>query len=93
MFALGTGILFSRFASDRGVDVRARRWSRRIGRQAFMFRVTNAEQSARRARGESAVLAHRGEHRSHDQLTSSGVVVFPLSWTVCIDDEKARWPG
>lgn len=99
MFALGTGILFSRFSrptaalmfSDRGVVAPYR------GRHAFMFRVTNAR-SNQLVELEAKVLFSRieGLHRKYDQLTleRSRVTFFPLSWTVVHPiDEKSPMFG
>jgi len=99
MFALGTGILFSRFSrptaalmfSSRAVVAPYR------NRQAFMFRVTNAR-SNQLVELEAKVLFSRieGEHRKYDQLTleRSRVTFFPLSWTVVHPiDEKSPMLG
>jgi inward rectifier potassium channel len=99
MFALGTGILFSRFSrptaalmfSTRGVVAPYR------NRQAFMFRVTNGR-SNQLVELEAKVLFSRieGEHRKYDQLTleRSRVTFFPLSWTVVHPiDEKSPMFG
>ena len=99
MFALGTGILFSRFSrptaalmfSSRAVVAPYR------NRQAFMFRVTNGR-SNQLVELEAKVLFSRieGEHRKYDQLTleRSRVTFFPLSWTVVHPiDEKSPMFG
>jgi inward rectifier potassium channel len=99
MFALGTGILFSRFArptaammfSERAVVAPYR------GVSAFMFRVTNAR-SNQLVELEAKVQFSRivGEHRKYDQLTleRSRVTFFPLSWTVVHPiDEKSPMFG
>lgn len=87
MFALGTGILFSRFSrptaavlfSDCAVITSYR------GHHAFMFRVTNAR-SNQLVELEAKVLFSRieGMHRKYDELKleRSRVTFFPLSWTV-----------
>jgi inward rectifier potassium channel len=99
MFALGTGILFSRFSrptaallfSTRAVVAPYR------GYHAFMFRVTNAR-SNQLVELEAKVLFSRieGAHRKYDQLTleRSRVTFFPLSWTVVHPvDEKSPMFG
>ena len=99
MFALGTGILFSRFSrptaalmfSSKAVVAPYR------NRQAFMFRVTNGR-SNQLVELEAKVLFSRieGEHRKYDQLTleRSRVTFFPLSWTVVHPiDEKSPMLG
>lgn len=98
-FALGTGILFARFArptaalmfSDRAVVAPYR------GVHAFMFRVANAR-SNQLVELEAKVIFSRidGEHRRYDQLTleRSRVIFFPLSWTVVHPiDEKSPMFG
>jgi inward rectifier potassium channel len=94
-FALGTGILFSRFSrptaalmfSECGVVAPYR------GKHAFMFRVTNGR-SNQLVELEAKVLFSRieGNVRKYDQLTleRSRVTFFPLSWTVVhpIDDKS-----
>lgn len=95
VFALGTGILFSRFSrptaalmfSTRAVVAPYR------GRQAFMFRVTNGR-SNQLVELEAKVLFSRieGQHRQYDELKleRSKVTFFPLSWTVVHPiDEKS----
>jgi inward rectifier potassium channel len=99
MFALGTGVLFSRFSrptaalmfSDKAVVAPYR------GKHAFMFRVTNAR-SNQLVELEAKVLFSRieGAHRKYDQLTleRSRVTFFPLSWTVVHPiDEKSPMYG
>jgi inward rectifier potassium channel len=95
MFALGTGILFSRFSRPTAALMFSTRAvvSPYRGRQAFMFRVTNAR-SNQLVELEAKVLFSRieGAHRKYDQLTleRSRVTFFPLSWTVVhpIDDKS-----
>lgn len=95
MFALGTGILFSRFSrptaalmfSEVAVVAPYR------GVTALMFRVTNAR-SNQLIELEAKVSFSRieGQHRIYDQLTleRSRVTFFPLSWTVVHPiDEKS----
>jgi inward rectifier potassium channel len=99
MFALGTGVLFSRFSrptaalmfSDTSVIAPYR------GMHAFMFRVTNAR-SNQLVELEAKVLFSRieGAHRKHDQLSleRSRVTFFPLAWTVVHPiDEKSPMYG
>src|SRR4051812_32449029 len=99
MFALGTGVLFSRFSrptaalmfSSRAVVAPYR------GKHAFMFRVTNAR-SNQLVELEAKVLFSRieGAHRKYDQVTleRSRVTFFPLSWTVVHPiDEKSPMFG
>jgi inward rectifier potassium channel len=99
MFALGTGILFSRFSrptaalmfSTRAVVAPYR------NKTAFMFRVTNGR-SNQLVELEAKVLFSRieGVHRKYDQLTleRSRVTFFPLSWTVVHPvDEKSPMFG
>lgn len=98
-FALGTGILFSRFSrptaaimfSDRAVVAPYR------GITAFMFRVAN-QRSNQLVELEAKVLFSRieGAHRRYDQvsLERSRVTFFPLSWTVVHPiDEKSPMFG
>jgi inward rectifier potassium channel len=87
IFALGTGILFSRFSrptaavmfSTRAVIAPYR------GKTAFMFRITNAR-SNQLVELEAKVLFSRieGSSRKYDQvkLERTRVVFFPLSWTI-----------
>jgi inward rectifier potassium channel len=95
MFALGTGILFSRFSrptaalvfSECAVVAPYR------GKHAFMFRVANGR-SNQLIELEAKVLFSRieGSVRKYDQLTleRSRVTFFPLSWTVVHPvDEKS----
>jgi inward rectifier potassium channel len=99
MFALGTGILFSRFSrptaalmfSERSVVAPYR------GKHAFMFRVTNGR-SNQLVELEAKVLFSRieGLHRRYDELKleRSRVTFFPLSWTVVHPiDEKSPMFG
>jgi inward rectifier potassium channel len=99
MFALGTGVLFSRFSrptaalvfSDKAVVAPYR------GFHAFMFRVTNGR-SNQLVELEAKVLFSRieGAHRRYDQLAleRSRVTFFPLSWTVVHPiDEKSPMYG
>ena len=99
MFALGTGILFSRFSrptaalvfSNRAVVAPYR------GYHALMFRVTNAR-SNQLVELEAKVLFSRieGMHRRYDELKleRSKVTFFPLSWTVVHPiDEKSPMFG
>ena len=99
MFALGTGILFSRFSrptaalmfSGKAVVAPYR------GKHAFMFRVSNAR-SNQLVELEAKVLFSRieGAHRRYDQLNleRSRVTFFPLSWTVVHPiDEKSPMFG
>ncbi|MEO7084346.1 MAG: ion channel [Gemmatimonadaceae bacterium] len=87
VFALITGILFSRFSrptaavmfSQRAVVAPYR------GYTAFMFRITNAR-SNQLVELEAKVLFSRieGSSRKYDQLMleRTSVVFFPLSWTI-----------
>jgi len=99
MFALGTGILFSRFArptaalmfSEDAVVAPYR------GKTAFMFRVTNSR-SNQLVELEAKVLFSRieGSVRKYDELKleRSRVTFFPLSWTVVHPiDEKSPMYG
>jgi inward rectifier potassium channel len=99
MFALGTGILFSRFSrptaalmfSDCAVIAPYR------GITAFMFRVTNGR-SNQLVELEAKVQFSRieGSVRKYDQLVleRSRVTFFPLSWTVVHPiDEKSPFFG
>jgi inward rectifier potassium channel len=99
MFALGTGILFSRFSrptaalmfSDHAVIAPYR------GITAFMFRVTNGR-SNQLVELEAKVQFSRiqGSLRKYDQLVleRSRVTFFPLSWTVVHPiDEKSPFFG
>jgi inward rectifier potassium channel len=93
IFALGTGILFSRFSrptaavmfSSRAVIAPYR------GKTAFMFRITNGR-SNQLVELEAKVLFSRieGSSRKYDQLKleRTRVVFFPMSWTIVhlIDD-------
>ncbi|HTE47889.1 MAG TPA: ion channel [Gemmatimonadaceae bacterium] len=94
-FALGTGILFARFArptaaihfSSRAVVAPYR------GLTAFMFRIANSR-SNQLVELEAKVLFSRieGSVRKYDQLTleRTSVVFFPLSWTIVHPiDEKS----
>jgi inward rectifier potassium channel len=94
-FALGTGILFSRFSqptaaimfSGRAVVAPYR------GLTAFMFRIANAR-SNQLVELEAKVLFSRieGSVRKYDQLAleRATVVFFPLSWTIVHPiDEKS----
>lgn len=95
VFALTTGVLFSRFArptaalvfSDLAVVAPYR------GKHAFMFRLTNAR-SNQLVELEAKVLFSRieGSGRIYDELKleRSRVTFFPLSWTVVhpIDDKS-----
>ena len=99
MFALGTGILFSRFSRPTAALMFSTSAvvSPYRGRQAFMFRVTNAR-SNQLVELEAKVLFSRieGAHRKYDQLTleRSRVTFFPLSWTVVHPiDEKSPMLG
>ncbi len=87
VFALGTGILFARFArptaavvfSDRAVVAPYR------GMTAFEFRIVN-ERTNQLLNLEASVLFTRieGTSRTYDQLVleRARVVFFPLSWTI-----------
>ena len=98
MFALGTGILFSRFSRPTAALMFSERAvvSPYRGRTAFMFRVTNAR-SNQLVELEAKVLFSRieGMHRKYDQVTleRSRVTFFPLSWTVVhpIDETSPLW--
>jgi inward rectifier potassium channel len=99
MFALGTGILFSRFSRPTAALMFSARAvvSPYRSRHAFMFRVTNAR-SNQLVELEAKVLFSRieGTHRKYDQLTleRSRVTFFPLSWTVVHPiDEKSPMFG
>jgi len=99
MFALGTGILFSRFSRPTAALMFSTRAviSPHRGRTAFMFRVTNARTN-QLVELEAKVLFSRieGVHRRYDQLTleRSRVTFFPLSWTVVHPiDEKSPMFG
>ncbi len=95
MFALGTGILFSRFSRPTASVMFCRRAviTPYRGHKAFMFRVTNAR-SNQLVELEAKVLFSRieGIHRKYDELKleRSRVTFFPLSWTVVhpIDDKS-----
>lgn len=98
-FALGTGILFSRFSRPTAALMFSERAviSPYRGFTAFMFRVTNGR-SNQLVELEAKVLFSRieGEHRKYDQLTleRSRVTFFPLSWTVVHPiDEKSPMFG
>jgi inward rectifier potassium channel len=90
IFALITGILFSRFSrptaavmfSGKAVVAPYR------GHTAFMFRITNAR--------SNQLVEIEGDSRKYDQLTleRTSVVFFPLSWTIVHPiDEKSPMFG
>jgi inward rectifier potassium channel len=99
MFALGTGILFSRFSRPTAALMfsNCAVVSPYRGKHALMFRVTNAR-SNQLVELEAKVLFSRieGANRKYDQLTleRSRVTFFPLSWTVVHPiDEKSPMFG
>ena len=99
MFALGTGILFSRFSRPTAALMFSERAvvSPYRGYTALMFRVTNARTN-QLVELEAKVLFSRieGTHRKYDQVTleRSRVTFFPLSWTVVHPiDEKSPMFG
>ena len=87
MFALGTGILFSRFSRPTASVMFSKTAvvSPYRGKHAFMFRVANARTN-QLIELEAKVQFSRieGVHRRYDQLKleRSRVTFFPLSWTV-----------
>jgi inward rectifier potassium channel len=87
MFALGTGILFSRFSRPTAAVLFSKTAvvAPYRGHHAFMFRVTNAR-SNQLVELQAKVLFSRieGIHRKYDELEleRSRVTFFPLSWTV-----------
>lgn len=87
MFALGTGILFSRFSRPTAALMFSRHAviTPHRGRHAFMFRVANARTN-QLVELEAKIQFSRiqGTHRRYDQLKleRSRVTFFPLSWTV-----------
>ena len=95
MFALGTGILFSRFSRPTAAVVFS---SRAVvapyrGKTAFMFRITNGR-SNQLVELEAKLQFSRieGAMRKYDQvaLERSRVTFFPLSWTIVHPiDEKS----
>ena len=90
MFALGTGILFSRFSRPTAALMFSERAvvSPYRGHTALMFRVTNAR--------TNQLVELEGTHRKYDQVTleRSRVTFFPLSWTVVHPiDEKSPMFG
>src|SRR4029077_810070 len=100
MFALGTGILFSRFSRPTAALMFSARAVvapyRGLPGGAFMFRVTNAR-SNQLVELEAKVLFSRieGSSRKYDalKLERTRVVFFPLSWTVVhpVDEESPLW--
>lgn len=99
MFALGTGILFSRFSRPTAALMFSAKAvvAPHRGKHAFMFRVTNGR-SNQLVELEAKVLFSRieGAHRKYDQITleRSRVTFFPLSWTVVHPiDEKSPMFG
>lgn len=99
MFALGTGIVFSRFSRPTGAVLFSTRAvvAPYRGVHAFMFRVVNGR-SNQLVELEAKVLFSRieGAVRKYDQLAleRSRVTFFPLSWTVVHPiDEKSPMFG
>jgi inward rectifier potassium channel len=99
IFAMITGILFSRFSRPTAAVLFSGKAvvSPYRGFTAFMFRITNAR-SNQLVELEAKVLFSRieGSSRKYDQLTleRTSVVFFPLSWTIVHPiDEKSPMFG
>jgi inward rectifier potassium channel len=95
VFALGTGILFSRFSRPTAAVLFSKHAviTPYRGNTAFMFRITNGR-SNQLVELEAKVLFSRieGASRKYDQLQleRTRVVFFPLSWTIVhLIDEKS----
>ena len=99
VFALGTGILFSRFSRPTAAVVFS---SRAVvgpyrGKTAFMFRITNGRSNQLVELEAKVQFSHiEGSMRKYDQvaLERSRVTFFPLSWTIVHPiDEKSPMFG